>query len=148
MRSRWLGGWVEFLHVPVPFHLGLVPVDTTFHLNKETLQTNNDKHLFQKYPYFLYRETKILGEEVTQNCHICTILQTSFYLASEGKQILVDVLGRKTVACMLLSLLDVPVHFPLRLKPVLAALIGAGERALACVIHLVLLQSMSGGESR
>ena len=28
---------VEFLHVPVPLHLGLIPVDTTFHLHDSSM---------------------------------------------------------------------------------------------------------------
>jgi len=80
---------VKFLHVPVPLHLGLVPVDT------------------------------------------------SFGLASEGKQILVNELGCEAVASMSLGSLDVMVDLVLCLETLRAALIRAWEWSLSCVVHQV-----------
>ena len=53
------------------------------------------------------------------------------YLASEGQQVLVDVLGSQAVSSVPLGLLDVAVAKGLGLKPLRAALVGAGERTLA-----------------
>ena len=49
---------------------------------------------------------------------------------------------------MLLGFLDVAVDKPLRLEPLVAALVGTGEWTLARVVHVVQLQSLSGGKSR
>jgi len=75
-------------------------------------------------------------------------VDASFRLASEWKEILVEELGREAVAGVLLCFLDVLVDLSLRLEPLAAALVGAGEWTLARVIHLVHLQSFSGGKSR
>jgi len=60
-------------------------------------------------------------------------------LASERKEIRVEELGRQAVAGVLLGFLDVPVDKGLRLEPLAAALVGAGEWTLACVVHVVQL---------
>jgi len=78
---------VKLLHMPVPLHLRLIPVDTPFRL------------------------------------------------AGEGQQILVNDLGSQAVASMPLGSLDVLVHQTLRLESLTTTFIGAGEWALACVIH-------------
>ena len=57
------------------------------------------------------------------------------YLASEGQQVFVDVLGSQAVASVPLGLLDVPVAKGLGLETLWAALIGAGDRTLPCVVH-------------
>jgi len=75
-------------------------------------------------------------------------VDASFRLASEWKEILVEELGRQAVAGVLLGSLDVFVDKPLRLEPLAAALVRAGEWTLARVAHHVLLQSSSGGTSR
>ena len=59
------------------------------------------------------------------------------YLASEGQQVLVDVLGSQAVSSVPLGLLDVAVDLPLRLEPLWATLVGAGDRTLSCVQHHV-----------
>ena len=59
------------------------------------------------------------------------------YLASEGQQVLVDVLGSQAVSSVPLGLLDVPVAKALRLESLWATLVGAGDRTLACVQHHV-----------
>jgi len=69
-----------------------------------------------------------------------------FRLASEGKEVIVDELGRQAVACVLLGGLDVLVHHRLCLEPLVTTLIGAGEWTLARVIHHVHLQPSSGGK--
>ena len=48
---------------------------------------------------------------------------------------LVNELGSQAVASMLLGSLDVVVDQVLRLEPLTAALIGAGERTLTSVVH-------------
>ena len=63
------------------------------------------------------------------------------HLAGERKQVLVDDLGSLAVPLVLLGLLDVGVHLPLRLEPLSAALVRAGERSLAGVVHQVILQA-------
>ena len=81
------------------------------------------------------------------------------HLAGERQQVLVDELGSLAVPLVLLGLLDVGVHLPLRLEPLSAALVRAGERSLAGVVHQVILQAhrllecrraawMGAGESR
>jgi len=75
-------------------------------------------------------------------------VDASFRLASEGKEVLVEELGREAVAGVLLCFLDVLVDLSLCLEPIAAALVRAGEWTLARVVHLVQLQSLSGGESR
>ena len=64
------------------------------------------------------------------------------HLAGERQQVLVDELGSLAVPLVLLGLLDVGVHLPLRLEPLSAALVRAGERSLAGVVHQVLLQAL------
>ena len=49
---------------------------------------------------------------------------------------------------VLLSLLNMLIHISLRLEPVSAALVRAGERSLAGVVHQVILQSRSLLECR
>jgi len=78
---------VKLLHVPVPLHLRLVPIDTTF----------------------------------------C--------LAGEGQQILVNDFRSQAVASVLLGSLDVVVHQALRLESLTTTFVGAGEWTLASVIH-------------
>ena len=53
------------------------------------------------------------------------------YLASEGQQVLVDVLGSQAVSSVPLGPLDVVVDLPLRRELLWATLVGAGERTLA-----------------
>ena len=53
------------------------------------------------------------------------------YLASEGQQVFVDVLGSQAVSSVPLGLLDVCVAISLRLEPLWATLVGAGDRMLA-----------------
>ena len=65
---------------------------------------------------------------------------TSLDLACERKQVLVDDLGGLAVPLVLLRLLDVLVHLPLRLESLSTALIGAGEWSLFGVSHHVPLQ--------
>ena len=60
------------------------------------------------------------------------------YLASEGQQVLVDVLGSQAVSSMPLGSLDVEVAKGKRLEPLRAALVGAGNRTLASVDHHML----------
>ena len=43
---------------------------------------------------------------------------------------------------VLLSLLNMLIHISLRLEPVSAALVRAGERSLAGVVHQVILQGL------
>ena len=62
------------------------------------------------------------------------------YLASEGQEVLVDEFGSQAVASMLLGSLDVVVDQVLRLEPLTAALIGAGERTLTSVVHQMELE--------
>jgi len=69
-----------------------------------------------------------------------------FRLASEGQQVLVDDLGSQAVASMLLGSLHVVVNVALTFEPQVAAFVGAGEWALAGVIHHVQFQSLSGGK--
>ena len=57
------------------------------------------------------------------------------YLASEGQQVFVDVLGSQAVTSVPLGLLDVAVDLPLRRELLGAALVGAGDRTLAGVEH-------------
>ena len=57
------------------------------------------------------------------------------YLASEGQQVLVDVLGSQAVSSVPLGLLDVAVAIFLTLEPLRATLVGAGNRTLASVQH-------------
>jgi len=90
---------------------------------------------------------QLLHMSVPLHLRLVTV-DTSFHLASEWKEILVEELGREAVAGVLLGFLDVHVDLALRLEPIAAALVGAGEWTLARVIHLVQLQSMSVGESR
>ena len=59
------------------------------------------------------------------------------YLASEGQQVFVDVLGSQAVSSMPLGTLDVSVAFCLRLEPLWATLVGAGDRTLTGVQHHV-----------
>ena len=54
---------------------------------------------------------------------------------------LVDELGGKAVTCVLLGGLDVQVDLPLRLEPLVAARIRAGEGAQTSVIQHVKLES-------
>jgi len=79
--------------MPVPLHLGLIPVHTTFHL------------------------------------------------AGERQEMLVNELGGKTVTRVLLGGLDVLVDKLLRLEPLIAALIRAGEWPQTRVIHQVKLET-------
>ena len=44
-------------------------------------------------------------------------MSSTIYLASEGQEVIVDVLGRQAVASVLLGSLDVQVHLMLRLEP-------------------------------
>ena len=60
------------------------------------------------------------------------------YLASEGQEVFVDVFGSQAVSSVPLGLLDVEVDLPLRLEPLWATLVGAGDRTLACVEHDML----------
>ena len=62
------------------------------------------------------------------------------YLTSERQEMLVDELGGKAVASMLLGSLDVVVDHVLGPEPLVAALIGAGERALTSVVHQMELE--------
>ena len=64
------------------------------------------------------------------------------YLASERKEMLVNELGSQAVASMLLGSLDVVVDYVLRLEPLVAALIGAGEGTQASVIHQMILETL------
>ena len=57
------------------------------------------------------------------------------YLASEGQQVLVDVFGSQAVSSVPLGLLDVGVAFFLRLEPLWATLVRAGDWTLSCVEH-------------
>ena len=59
------------------------------------------------------------------------------YLASEGQQVLVDVLGSQAVSSVPLGILDVAVDLPLHPEPLWATLVGAGDRTIACVDHHV-----------
>ena len=43
-------------------------------------------------------------------------MSSTIYLASEGQEVIVDVLGRQAVASVLLGSLDVRVHLVLRLE--------------------------------
>ena len=61
------------------------------------------------------------------------------HLAGERKQVLVDDLGGLAVPLVLLGRLDVPIHRCLRLEPLSAAFIGAGERSLVSVSQHVSL---------
>jgi len=67
-------------------------------------------------------------------------VDTTFHLACERKQILVDDLGGLAVPLVLLRLLNVGVDITLRLEPVSTALIRAGEWSLAGVVHHMRLQ--------
>jgi len=67
-------------------------------------------------------------------------VDTTFHLAGERKQVLVDDLGGLAVPLVLLGPLDVPVRISLRLEPLSTALIRAGERSLSGVDHHVPLQ--------
>lgn len=71
-----------------------------------------------------------------------------FRLASEWQEILVEELGRQTVAGVLLGFLDVAVDLELCSEPLAAALIGAGEWTLARVVHHVQLEGTWSGKSR
>ena len=57
------------------------------------------------------------------------------YLASEGQQVLVDVLRSQAVTSVPLGPLDVAVDLPLRPEPLWATLVGAGDRMLTGVEH-------------
>ena len=59
------------------------------------------------------------------------------HLASEGQQVFVDVFGSQAVSSVPLGLLDVPVAISLRLEPLRATLVGAGDRTLTGVQHHV-----------
>ena len=59
------------------------------------------------------------------------------YLASERQQVFVDVFGSQAVSSVPLGPLDVRVDLPLRLEPLWATLVGAGDRTLSCVDHQV-----------
>ena len=48
---------------------------------------------------------------------VATLRSSPVYLASEGKEVIVNELGRQTVASVLLGCLDVAVHLMLRLEP-------------------------------
>ena len=48
---------------------------------------------------------------------VATLRSSTIYLASEGKEVIVDELGRQTVASMLLGCLDVEVDELLCLEP-------------------------------
>ena len=63
------------------------------------------------------------------------------HLAGERQQVLVDDLGGIAVPLVLLVLLDMLIHISLRLEPVSAALVRAGKRSLAGVVHQVHLQA-------
>jgi len=63
-----------------------------------------------------------------------------FRLASEGKEVIVDELGRQAVASVLLGSLDVIVRQVLGLELLVTTLVGAGEWTLASVIHHVQLE--------
>ena len=47
---------------------------------------------------------------------VATLRSSPVYLASEGKEVIVNELGRQTVASVLLGCLDVAVHLMLRLE--------------------------------
>jgi len=68
-------------------------------------------------------------------------VDTTFHLAGEREQVLVDDLGGLTVPLVLLGPLDVLVHLSLRFEPISTALIRAGERPLFGVGHHVPLQA-------
>jgi len=74
-------------------------------------------------------------------------IDAPFHLASEWKEILVEELGREAMAGVLLGFLDVFVDQALRLEPLTAALVGAGEWTLARVVHHVQLQNSWSGKS-
>ena len=59
------------------------------------------------------------------------------YLASEGQEVFVDVLGSQAVSSVPLGGLDVLVAIALRLEPLWATLVGAGDRTLTGVQHHV-----------
>ena len=89
-----------------------------------------------------------------------TLRSSLVYLASEGKEVLVDELGRQAVASVLLGSLDVRVHLVLRLEPLVTAeyiehyiqlnmicpvyngkpLVRAGEWTIASLVHHVQLE--------
>ena len=54
---------------------------------------------------------------------------------------LVDELGSQAVTSVLLGSLDVVVDHVLRLEPLIAALIGAGERTRTSVIHQMVIET-------
>jgi len=85
--------------MPVPLHLGLIPVHTTFHL------------------------------------------------AGERQEMLVNELGGKAVARVLLGVLDVLVDQPLRLEPLIATLIRAGEGTQTDMVHVMMLEAPQSGIS-
>ena len=70
-------------------------------------------------------------------------IANDIYLASERQEMLVNELGSKAVTSVLLGSLDMVVDTGLGLEPLLAALIGAGERAQTSVIHQMILESMA-----
>ena len=59
---------------------------------------------------------------------------------------LVDEFGGQAVASMLLGRLDVLVDHVLRLEPLIAALIGAGERSHTSMVHLVIVETVLRGK--
>ena len=63
------------------------------------------------------------------------------HLTCERKQVLVNDLGGLAVPLVLLGLLDMLIHISLRLEPVSAALVRAGD-TLAGVGHQVILQGL------
>jgi len=75
-------------------------------------------------------------------------IDTTFHLTSERQEMLVNELGSQAVASVLLGSLDVLVDQVLRLEPLIAALIRAGEGAQASMIHLVQLEACFCGISR
>jgi len=62
-------------------------------------------------------------------------------LASERQEILVQELGCQPMTSVALCSLDVLVHIPLTLEPLLAALVGTWEWSLSTVVHEVELET-------
>jgi len=82
---------------------------------------------------------QLLHVPVSLHLGLVTV-DASFRLASEGKEVIVDELGSQAVASVLLGSLDVQVHHPLCLEPLVTTLVRAGEWALASVVHHVQLE--------
>jgi len=88
---------------------------------------------------------QLLHVPVSLHLGLVTV-DASFRLASEGKEVIVDELGSQAVAGVLLGCLDVLVHLMLRLESLVTTLVGAGEWALARVVHHVQLEKVEAGE--